>query len=104
VQAANATINLTGTWVSLSDGALYYITQVGDEVWWYGESSSTSPFFANAARGTFDGTLALILNSVDVPKGATTSIGIFVIEVLDANDLSLVYATGGFRDSFWTRQ
>jgi len=107
VQAAYAQINLTGIWFC-NDGGTYYITQGSDKVGnnivrWYGESSPTSPLFANVATGTFDGVVALTLDWTDVPKGGTTGNGILIIEVLDVNDMALVYGTGGFAGTYWTR-
>ncbi|MGD0886769.1 MAG: hypothetical protein ABSA46_18160 [Thermodesulfovibrionales bacterium] len=107
VQAAYAQgFNLTGTWQCTTDGSLYYIRQVNDEVWWYGEQMPTNPSFSNTAHGTFDGVIALMLNWADVPKGSTSSNGILLIEVTPptataAAMMMPVYQTGGFGCGMW---
>ena len=101
VNAAYA-IDLNGTWFS-NDGGTYYIRQMGNEVWWYGEAAAVSPLWSNTAHGTFDGIVALILNWADVPKGVTAGNGMLIIEVLSENDMLLIYGTGGFSGSEWAR-
>ena len=65
---------LTGAW-SGSTGAVYYVRQVGDCVWWFGtevddiEPGRTGqPGFANVASGRFDG-LNVVVEYADLPLG-----------------------------------
>jgi hypothetical protein len=94
-------VDLTGTW-NCNDGGTYYVRQIGDEVWWYGEKAAVSPFFANTAHGKTQG-VALVLDWADVPKGATASDGLLIIVVNSANSMDLVYATGSFSGTHWSR-
>lgn len=94
--------DLTGTWRG-NDGGSYYMRQVGEEVWWFGENSPTSPGFSNVAYGHISGNL-LILRWADVPKGQTMSSGILEL-VVQSNSRIIVASqrTGGFGGSVWTR-
>lgn len=96
-----AEADLTGIW-SCDDGGLYYIRQIGETVWWYGEQSSPNPAFSNVATGTIDGN-TVNLNWVDVPKGGTTSSGTLVLNIESSDELTAVQKTGGFGGSTWTR-
>jgi hypothetical protein len=96
-----AQADLTGVW-SCDDGGLYYIRQLGDTVWWYGEQSSSNPAFSNVATGTVDGS-TISLDWADVPKGQTTSSGILVLNVESTDTLTAIQNTGGFGGSVWTR-
>lgn len=93
--------NLTGTW-SCAEGGNYYITQIGNEVWWYGEGSATNPAWSNVANGLQIGNY-VSLSWADVPKGTTRNSGVVLLEVVNDNELSRITQTGGFEGTKWTR-
>jgi hypothetical protein len=105
--------DLTGVW-SCDDGGTYFIRQVGNIVWWYGESTpsqsvsgslNTNPAWANVAYGTITGD-DIVLFWADVPIGNGFNSGSLALkysynQVTDA--LSKQFDTGGFGGSQWTR-
>lgn len=94
--------DLTGVWNSDSGGK-YYIRQLQNEIWWYGEAQSEAPAWSNVAYGTISGN-KLKLKWADVPKGYITSNGILHLELRPDGKLVGTNKTGGFADSEWTRQ
>ena len=94
--------DLTGAWSSDSGGA-YYIRQLQNEVWWYGEASATDPGWSNVAHGTMRGKIVL-LKWADVPKGSIMGNGILTLELATDGRLVAKKKTGGFADSEWTRR
>lgn len=97
-----STNDLTGIWNS-NDGGIYYIRQIGDTIWWYGEQTAMSPLFANIARGTISGNTINLYWS-DVPKGRSTSSGTLDLNIVSNSQLMATQKTGGFSGSTWTRQ
>lgn len=98
--------DLTGVW-GCTDGGKYYIRQIGDKVWWYGENNPNSPSFANVFYGTIVPVSAgedIQGNWADVPKGQTSSSGTLQIRIETDNYLSVIQQTGGFGGLSWTRQ
>ena len=94
-------VDLTGTWKA-DDGGTYFMRQIGDEVWWFGEDSPTSPNFSNVAYGHLSDNL-LIMRWADVPKGKTLSAGILELVVQSNSQIVASQKTGGFNGSTWTR-
>lgn len=94
-------INLTGPW-NCDDGGKYYIRQLGNNVWWYGEHSPTNPGWSNVARGVLAGG-ELRLEWADVPKGRNMGTGNLVLRVESNNRIVAISKTGGFGGSVWTR-
>ena len=99
--AAHAT-DLTGAWESDSGGS-YYIRQLQNDVWWYGEASATEPGWSNVAYGTLKGNV-LKLKWSDVPKGSVMSNGNLTLELTADGKLVAKKKTGGFGDSEWTKK
>lgn len=101
--AANAQAqNLTGRW-TCDDGGKYYVHQVGNEVWWLGESGDngatwTNVFQGQIAKAQINGKWA------DVPQGKIMSSGVMVLQIVDPNHLKAINKTGGFGGSNWTRE
>ncbi len=93
--------DFSGVW-SCDDGGTYYIHQIGNTIWWYGENDPSSPGFANVAKGTINGG-KISLNWADVPKGTTFNNGILVLNIVSDNELQKIQYTGGFSGSKWTR-
>lgn len=98
---AQAFTNLTGVW-GCNDGGTYYIRQVGNEVWWYGQSSNNGSTWANVFNGQIRGS-QIVGRWADVPKGRIVNAGTMTLEILDNNQLRSVHKTGGFGGSVWTR-
>jgi hypothetical protein len=94
--------NLTGAWESDSGGS-YYIRQLGNDIWWYGEASASDPMWSHVAHGKLQGKL-LKLDWADVPKGSIMGSGILVIEVRSDDRLVARKKTGGFGDSEWKKK
>ena len=101
--AANAqALDLTGRW-SCDDGGTYYLHQVGNDVWWLGESKDNGATWTNVFQGQIAG------NQVngkwaDVPQGKIMGSGLMVLRIVDDNHLTEINKTGGFGGSNWTRQ
>lgn len=93
--------DLTGVW-RCNDGGRYYLRQLGDEVWWYGEASPHSPGWTNVANGRLHGNM-LRLRWADVPKGGIMNSGMLLLEVWGDGKMVAVKKTGGFGGSEWTR-
>ena len=94
-------VNISGRWQG-NDGGIYYLRQLGNEVWWYGEYSATNPNWSNVFKGKLQGN-QLVGQWADVPKGSILQSGEMVIEVTSNNTLRAISKTGGFGGSEWTR-
>jgi hypothetical protein len=91
-------IDLTGVYMGKPDG-VYYIRQMGNNVYWYGEQKSQSypPFWSNIAIGTINGN-QLTMNWIDVPKGETMNSGTAVLAVSQPEAMTVLTVqqqTGG---------
>ncbi len=93
--------NLSGTW-NCDDGGIYYIRQVGDRIWWYGEASPNSPLWSNVFEGEIYGN-KIISKWADVPKGRLTNSGYLELEVVSESRIVAKTKTGGFGGSVWTK-
>ena len=93
--------DLTGTW-SLDVGGNFYIRQIGNDIWWYGESSATNPSWSNVAHGVLSDEY-IFLDWADVPKGGNAKSGTLQLDVVNLNELRAIEETGGFGGSEWTR-
>ncbi|MBO3462704.1 hypothetical protein G7B40_018845 [Aetokthonos hydrillicola Thurmond2011] len=91
---------LTGKWKA-DDGGVYYIRQVGDKFWWYGEQKETQPAWSNVFTGTIS---ANEINGswVDVPKGGATGSGVLKLRIVTFSRIEKING-GGFSGSVWTR-
>jgi hypothetical protein len=96
--------SLTGTW-SCNDGGTYYIRQLGNEVYWYGEKDPNHPEWSNVAKGRREGN-KIYLEWADVPKGHIMSSGILTLKIVPfgQNKLVRINVSGGFGGSEWTRE
>jgi hypothetical protein len=85
---------LTGTW-SGDDGAIMYVTQSGDDVWWVSMSGRGQPApdigrtFANVGMGTRAGDGTITAHWIDTPRGTLYNPNTAQIV------FKLVYANGG---------
>lgn len=94
--------DLTGVW-DCDDGGTYYIRQLGNAIWWYGEPSNNPGQWSNVAKGTISGN-AINMDWADVPKGSTMNSGILVLNIESNNRLTATQKTGDFVGSTWTRR
>jgi len=87
-------ISLTGTWTAGNLG-VFFIRQIGNEVWWLGEDDPVQPSWCNVGHGTVtDRTLTV--DWIDIPKGTSRSRGTVVINIAHSNRLEVVSQKGGF--------
>ncbi|XHR81307.1 MAG: hypothetical protein ACFKPT_24255 [Gloeotrichia echinulata GP01] len=94
-------IDLTGKWQG-NDGGIYYLRQLNNKLWWYGEKSATNPNWSNVFEGTI-GDSKISGKWADVPKGLILQNGDLVVRITSANHLKAISKTGGFGGSEWTR-
>lgn len=100
-QVFSAQYDLTGVW-TCDDGGKFYIRQIGNKIWWFGEDKAKNPTYSNVAYGTISGN-TIKLKWADVPKGGIIQDGTLVIKVRSNNKLVAVEKTGGFGGNEWTR-
>jgi hypothetical protein len=86
----SSAIDLTGTWAADDDG-VYYVRQLGDEVWWLGMSGLGRPLvdrgteWTNVYRGTLKGDTVTGAYA-DVPGGAIQDNGPVVMKLTKTSD------------------
>ena len=61
------TQSLSGRW-RCNDGGTYYLNQVGNTLWWYGESAEDGAFWTNVLHETIQGN-RIVGEWSDVPSG-----------------------------------
>lgn len=92
--------NITGVW-ECNDGGLYFIRQVGNQVWWYGESGDGGVGWSNVFQGYVTGN-KIIGRWADVPKGTARNYGEITL-LNSGNRLSKISGGQNFSGSVWTR-
>ena len=92
---------LTGAW-SNNDGGIYYIRQVGNYVWWYGESGDGGKRWSNVFRGTISGN-KIIGHWADVPKGSILGSGEMTLSISNGR-LHKISGGENFGGSVWSRR
>lgn len=92
--------NLTGVW-RCNDGGLYFIRQVGNQVWWYGESGDGGVGWSNVFQGYVTGN-KIIGKWADVPKGTARNYGEMTLS-FSGNSLRKISGGQNFTGSVWTR-
>ncbi|MBN3894304.1 MAG: hypothetical protein HWQ41_03220 [Nostoc sp. NOS(2021)] len=92
--------DLNGVWRS-NDGGVYYVRQINNQLWWYGESAG---IYTNVFQGTIIGN-AVIGQWVDVPKGINRNAGSLSILIISNNQFvqSTLQSQSGFYPTQWTR-
>lgn len=96
-------IDVTGKWKA-NDGGTYYLRRVGNQVWWYGEFTPTSPPWSNVFLGTIVNGNQISGNWADVPKGNILGSGGIVLRIESNNRIVRISNTGnGFGGTVWTR-
>jgi hypothetical protein len=101
VAQPNVTLNLTGVW-TCDDKGTYYMRQIGNKLWWYGEDRQTNPTFSNVARGTINGNI-INLEVADVPKGKSSISDNLTLKAFPNNKLVIQEMTGKFNGSVWKK-
>jgi hypothetical protein len=95
-------INLTGVW-SCNDGGVYYIRQIGDHIWWFGEEPAANPRWANAACGTIRGK-SLTIKYADVPAGTSIGYGTIEMDIVSNDELAAKDKPESYAGSRWIRE
>lgn len=91
--------NLTGVW-KCNDGGLYFIRQVGNQVWWYGESGDGGVAWSNVFQGYVTGN-KIIGKWADVPKGTARNYGEMTL-LISSNSLRKISGGQNFTGSVWS--
>jgi len=92
--SSDALIDINGTW-SAGNLGTFFIRQIGNEVWWFGEDDPLYPTWANIAHGFMEGR-TIKLQWTDVPKGISRLSGTVEYEIKYPNRLVRIAETGGF--------
>jgi tetratricopeptide (TPR) repeat protein len=93
--------DLTGEWTS-DDGSHYFLRQVGERVYWYGESPDGGASFANVFNGKRAGD-KITGEWIDVPKGGAMNVGWLEFVVLDDGTLKKLASSIPYGASTWKR-
>jgi hypothetical protein len=104
-----AAISLTGTWAG-DDKGVYYIREIGNQIWWLGMSGVGQPLITRGFSWTnvYNGELSghtITGRYADVPQGDTLLSGPVVMEVARTRDggVSLVRTTPDSETDFGGR-
>lgn len=98
---SRSSINLNG-YFSCNDGGYYYIRQIGNRVYWFGEHASGA--WANVFIGQLSGS-TLSGYYYDVPKGRYQGTGYLRMYVSNRGaNIVKTYTNGGFGGSRWVRR
>lgn len=96
-----AAVNLTGRW-ACNDGGRYFLRQLSNELWWYGQSGDGGATWSNVFHGQVKGDQVHGRWS-DVPLGQIMNSGEMTLQIISNNNLRSKQKTGGFGGSEWTR-
>ncbi|MFK0733154.1 MAG: hypothetical protein ACFKPT_23675 [Gloeotrichia echinulata GP01] len=97
---AQATSSLTGVW-NCNDGGVYFIRQVGNQMWWYGQSADGGETWSNVFQGTINGN-KVIGSWADVPKGTIRGYGEMTLRI-SGNRIQKISGGENFGGSVWSR-
>jgi hypothetical protein len=97
----SSSTNLTGRWQG-NDGGTYYIRQIGDRVWWFGENSRGASW-SNVLHGSISAN-RIIGDWADVPKGDIRQSGTLTLQLTASDRLTVVSQTGGFGGTEWQKR
>lgn len=104
VRAQQSNHNLTGTW-SGNDGGIYYIREVGNDIFWLGVSGSDDGrgHWSNVFKGIIHGN-TIVGSWADVPRGAANGAGTLTLQIDNTLAFHRVGMTGSsFSTSTWTK-
>jgi hypothetical protein len=91
---------MTGVW-NCNDGGVYFIRQVGNQIWWYGQSSDGGTTWSNVFQGTITGS-KLIGSWADVPKGSIRGYGEITLRI-SGDRIQKISGGENFGGSLWSR-
>jgi len=99
--------DITGKWNG-NDGGIYYIRQIGNDIWWFGTNVLTSGpefnTFSNVLHGTRSG-LTIDAEWQDVPLGDTKSKGDISLTIASTGEkISTKSSSGGFGGNTWIKK
>ncbi|BAZ08257.1 hypothetical protein NIES4071_00620 [Calothrix sp. NIES-4071] len=92
--------NMTGAW-NCNDGGVYFIRQVGNQIWWYGQSSDGGQTWSNVFQGTITGS-RIIGSWADVPKGSIRGYGEMTLRI-SGGRIQKISGGENFGGSVWSR-
>jgi hypothetical protein len=92
--------NMTGAW-NCNDGGVYFIRQVGNKIWWYGESSDGGQTWSNVFQGTITGS-RIVGSWADVPKGSIRGYGDMTLRI-SGGKIQKISGGQNFGGSVWSR-
>jgi hypothetical protein len=81
---------------------MFYVRQLGNEIWWFGQQAPNSPRWTNVASGTFDNGVVRV-KWVDVPMGSTRNQGTLGLRVVAANHMVVSENPNDFWNADWFR-
>jgi len=93
--------DLTGVWHT-NGGVTFYVRQLGNEIWWFGEQAPNNPRWTNVASGTLQGDEVRV-QWVDVPMGGTRNQGTLGLRVVAENHLVVDANPNDFWNADWVR-
>lgn len=100
--SAPGELNLTGKWYC-DDQGVYYLRQLGNQLWWYGQSADGGNAWTNIFHGTIEGR-TITGNWADVPHGGAQGSGRMTLVINGPNSFrALSKSGGGFSGSSWRR-
>jgi hypothetical protein len=91
---------MTGAW-NCNDGGVYFIRQVGSQIWWYGQSSDGGQTWSNVFQGTITGS-KIVGNWADVPKGSIRGYGEMTLRI-SGGKIQKISGGENFGGSVWSR-
>lgn len=92
--------NMTGVW-NCNDGGVYFIRQVGNQIWWYGQSRDGGGTWSNVFQGTITGS-KLVGSWADVPKGRVRGYGEMRL-IISGGKIRKISGGENFGGSVWSR-
>jgi hypothetical protein len=92
--------NMTGAW-NCNDGGVYFIRQVGNQIWWYGQSSDGGQTWSNVFQGTITGS-RIVGSWADVPKGSIRGYGEMTLRI-SGGQIKKISGGENFGGSVWSR-
>src|SRR5438270_11903607 len=93
--------NLTGVWHT-STGAIFYVRQIGAEIWWYGRQAPNQPRWTNVAAGRLEGNVIRV-RWADVPQAGSRNSGSLGLTVAAPNHLVVSEDPNDFISADWFR-
>jgi hypothetical protein len=91
---------MTGVW-NCNDGGVYFIRQVGNQMWWYGQSSDGGTTWSNVFQGTIRGS-KIIGSWADIPKGSVRGSGEMTLRI-SSSRIQKISGGENFGGSAWSR-